>query len=84
MKQPDQGLEEILYQDILEEKFPTSPSPNQKTNDVSYHVLNVNCKDKVYTNLIGKFSYRSLRGNTYIFIGYHYDANAILATPIKK
>ena len=35
-----------------------------------------------YTDLTGRFPYCSARGNEYIFIGYHYDANAILAVAI--
>ena len=68
----------------MEDAFPTSLSPNKKTNDVNYHILNVNCKDKAYTDLTGQFTYRSSRGKKYIFIVYHYDANAILETPIKN
>ena len=35
-------------------------------------------------DLTGKFPYRSARGNQYILVAYHYDANAILAQPIKN
>ena len=31
----------------------------------------------------GRFPHQSARGNNYFFICYDYDANAILATPIK-
>ena len=35
-------------------------------------------------DLTGKFPYISRRGNQYILVGYHYDANYIAAVPIKK
>ena len=37
-----------------------------------------------YTDLTGRFPYRSARGNEYIFIAYNYDGNAILAEPIRN
>lgn len=35
-------------------------------------------------DLTGQFPYRSAKGNEYLLIGYHNDANAILAIPIKN
>ena len=77
-------LEKFLHQDILENAWPTEPSPNKKTYNINYHVFNVNCKEKAHADLIGQFPYRSSRVNKYIFILYHYGANAVLATPIKN
>ena len=37
-----------------------------------------------YIDLTDRFPYRSERGNEYILVGYHYDANAILCTALKK
>ena len=39
---------------------------------------------KVYTDQTGRFPHASSRGYKYIFILYSYDANAILAEPIKS
>ena len=36
------------------------------------------------TNLTGRFPYPSSRGNNYILLAYHYDANAILVTALKN
>ena len=36
-----------------------------------------------YVDLTGRFNQRSSRGNTYILVGYHYDANVILAVVVK-
>ena len=38
----------------------------------------------VYIDLTGRFPYRSSRGNEYVLVGYHYDANCILAEPLKN
>ena len=35
-------------------------------------------------DLTGRFPFCSSRGNEYILIGYHYDANAILGVPLKN
>ena len=37
-----------------------------------------------YSDLTGRFPYTSSRGNQYIMVAYHYDANAILVEPIKN
>jgi hypothetical protein len=38
---------------------------------------------KVYTDLTGRFSTTSSKGNKYVLIVYEYDGNAILAEPTK-
>ena len=37
-----------------------------------------------YFDLTGKFLQRSSSSDQYIFVGYNYDANSILAEPIKN
>ena len=39
---------------------------------------------KIYSDQTGKFTFTSSQGNKYVFIMYIYDANAIIATPIKS
>ena len=70
--------------DILHDAFPNSDSPNIKTHDVAYSILELPPKNIAYTDLTGRFPYRSSRGNEYIMVGYHFDANAIVAEPIKN
>ena len=65
-------------------RFSNITFTQQEESDFSYHILKANCKDKSYTDLIEKNPYRSSRANKYIFICYHYDANVILATPIRN
>ena len=55
--------------------------PNTKTNILITAI--VPATDKIYTDLTGKFPVQSSLGNKYILITYHYDANCILAEPLK-
>ena len=64
--------------------FPPSGSPNLKTNEVIYALFDSSPTGLAYINLTGRFPYRSSRGNEYILVGYHYDANAILCTALKN
>ena len=43
---PGQTLETVLQQEIDEDSFPASPSPNIKSQDVAYMIIN---RDEVYT-----------------------------------
>ena len=38
----------------------------------------------IYYDLNGKFTVQLERGNNYILVAYHYDANRILTTPLKN
>ena len=37
-----------------------------------------------YISLTGRFPFRSAKGNQYLLVAYHFDANAIYAKPIKN
>ena len=78
-----QYFREALEADIFDDAFPKSDKHNKRTNDVMYHVYNSG-DGVAYTDLTGKFLYRSSRGNNYIIVTYNYDANAILAEPVKN
>ena len=64
--------------------FPISDIPNQRTNQVLYSIIPLSPTGIGYTDLTGRFPTRLSRGNEYIFVSYHYDANAILAIPLKN
>ena len=66
------------------ELFPPSDSPNLKTNEVIYSIIDSPPTCLSYIDLTGRFPYKSTRENEYILVGYHYDANAILATRLKN
>ena len=63
--------------------FPTSLTPNKKTNKVAYVVIDQKEISTAYKDLTGRFPVRSSRGNGYIMVGYHYDANCILGYPVR-
>ena len=79
----EKTLEEVFIEELDEDSFPQSPVPNIKTNDVAYILVNKNELSTAYTDLTGRFPMRSSRGNQYILIGYHYDANCIYGIAIK-
>ena len=67
-----------------EDFFPVPDSPNVKTHDLIFAMVDARKLDTASIDLTGKFPYISRRGNQYILVGYHYDANYIAAVPIKK
>ena len=44
----------------------------------------VDLKETMYTDQTGKFPYLSSKGNRYIMVGYHTDANYIFLEPMKN
>ena len=62
---------------------PTSLTPNIRSNSVAYLLVNPTDTTTGYVDLTGRFPRRSSKGNEYIPVGYHFDGNKILATPIK-
>ena len=63
--------------------FPPQPNLPEKTHHVVYSLATKPGETVAYTDLTGCFPYASSRGNQYIMVAYHYDANAILVQPIK-
>ena len=56
-----------------------------KTKNCFYSITQLDHHNKkAYTDLTGRFPVQSARGHNYIFICYDYDANAILAEPMKN
>ena len=66
----------------MQDAFPSSNSPNIKTKEVLYAMMDSD-KELGYIDLTGRFPYKSSRGNEYILIAYNYDGNTILAEPLK-
>ena len=82
---PGKSFTEALKADIFDDAFPISDELNKKTNDVLYKVFETSSATGVtYTDQTGRFPYRSSRGNEYLMVAYHYDANVILVQPIKN
>ena len=66
-----------------EDSFPVSPSPNIKTHDVAYMIINREDISVVYTDIVRRFSCKSSHGNEYILVAYYYDGNCIIADVLK-
>ena len=64
--------------------FPESDVPNVRTHSVVFATLWIRAPDFASLDLTGRFPYRSSRGNEYMMVAYHYDANAILVEPMKN
>ena len=79
-----QPFKQMLEEDIHKDVFLLSDLPNIKTHQVIFSIIESSHAGIGYTDLTGRFPFRSSRGNEYILIGYHYDANATLAEPIKN
>ena len=79
-----QPFKQILEEDIYEDAFPLSDHPNIKTQQVIFSIIQSSHSSIGYTDLTGRFTFRSSRGNEYVLVGYHYDASVILAEPLKK
>eukprot|EP00957_Ditylum_brightwellii_P145012 11044538-Ditylum_brightwellii.AAC.1 len=61
-------------------EVPKQEEDNTKTN-VMYAIV---CEEgQIYTDQTGRFPVYSNRGSKYIIVLYCYDANAILAEPVK-
>ena len=80
----NQPFKETLEKDIFQDSFPESDEPNIRTNTVLYKIVSSSPKGMGYTDLTGRFPYRSSRGHEYIMIAYNYDANCILVEPLKN
>ena len=74
----------IKIEDDEKDYFPTPNIPNIKTKDVVYTVIDTRKMNQASMDLTGRFPYTSRRGNQYILVGYHYDANYIAAVPLKR
>ena len=74
----------LKFEDEEEDFAPRSDTPNTKTNDVVYALIDPRKVKQAAIDLTGKFPYTSRRGNQYILVGYHYDANYITAVPLKN
>ena len=83
-KKPGQSFQEIFQQDLDEDSFPVSSTPNNKTHNVAYMVINKDDMCTSYTDLTGRFPCKSSRGNEYLLIAYHYNGNCIIGHPLKN
>ena len=77
-------MNEVLQVDLDNDSFPLYQTPNIKTNDVVYMVVDQSDLSTVYTDITGRFSCKSSSGNEYFMIAYHYDGDTIIGRPLNK
>ena len=76
--------EQVKVEDEEKDYFPEPDTPNVKSHAVVYALVDPRKVGTASMDLTGKFPYTSRRGNRYILVGYHYDANYVAAIAIKK
>ncbi len=67
---------------IKGESSPFCPLPPTKLNDIFVRVEDLN--EEIHINQTGAFPHTSQRGNCYIMVAAHLDANYIFAKPMKN
>ena len=72
-----------FQREIEEDAFPIVSDQHNTKNDVAYMIVNRDEMCTAYTDLTGRFPYRSSQGNQYIMVAYHYDANCIYGVALK-
>ena len=55
IKKPGQSIQDFLLQELDDDSFPTSPTPNAKTNDAAYMIIDQDELSTAYTDLTGRF-----------------------------
>ena len=83
-KNPGKSLQNVLLQEPDDDSFLNSPTPNVKTNDVAYMIIDRDQLSTAYTDLTGRFPCRSSSGNEYVMVAYHYDGNCIVGRALKN
>ena len=63
------------------EPIPTKGLPNKGHNEIHIKTPHIS---KLYTDDTGHFPVISRKGNQYIILEYHFDANAIMDLPFKS
>ena len=69
---------------IIEDSNPKSEKINVRTKCYMAKIQKFTPTEKSYGDLCGCFPVQSSRGNNYVMVVYSYDANTILAEPLKN
>ena len=84
LTQERQGLQSTKNLIQHEDFNPKQEIKNVKTNCFMAKIQQFTATDKAYSDLTGRFPVQSSRGNNYVMVVYCYDANAIIAEPLKN
>ena len=72
-----------VVKSLVDNSLPLPHTRNTKSRMVVCTIIDHNEHSVGYIDATGRFPQRSSRGHEYILIGYYYDGNTILATPLK-
>ena len=61
---------------------PIVTKAGENTNEILLLIFDPT--EKIYSDITGKLPVQSEKGNNYILVAYHYDANNISTTPLKN
>ena len=61
---------------------PIVTKAGENTNEILLQIFDPT--EKIYSGITGKLPMQSEKGNNYILVAYHYDANNISTTPLKN
>ena len=71
-------------QNNIEDNFPSTPTPNKKSNEVCCALMQREEIATAHQDLTGRFPVRSSKGNECTMVGCHCDANHIHGIPVKN
>ena len=57
------NIKTVLEKDVENDTFPSSPTPNEKTSNVCYFLIENSPKGMGYLDLTRRFPYKSAKGN---------------------
>ena len=75
---------QTLDNDILNDFFPSSPSPISKSYDCVAQLIPFTQEKKGFMDLTGRFPHASSRGSEYVLVAYDFDSNAIFAEALNS
>ena len=79
----EEPTKETENKEVLIDYFALSPEPNDRCKKVAYMVIDRSNLTTVYQDPTSRFPYKTRQGNEYILASYYYNANCILAQPVK-
>ena len=86
LQQPRKGLRSTQEKFMHLDPDPEHDQLPQATHSENTNLVffkTVDLSGKIYTDQTGRFPVTSSKGNTYIFVAYHFDSNTIPAEPLK-
>ena len=77
-----QGIKSTKAREAVSEEIHNSTEPKKKTHEMMVKVVDL--QETIYTDQTGMFPYLSSRGNRYLMVAIHVDANYIFLEPMRN